>query len=89
MSGTKLPPDVDMGAIIFKRVRIQGSTLRSRDVVYQKVLRDRFVEEVLPHVVDGSFEVKIEKTMSWQEIGKAHEMMEKGETRGKIVCFVD
>ena len=89
MSGTKLGEGVDIGALVFKRVRVQGSTLRSRDVGYQKLLRDRLVEEVVPKVVSGEFVVKVERCVSWKDVGSAHGMMERGETKGKMVCLVD
>ena len=44
MSGTKLPDGVDIGAFIRKRVRFEGSSLRSRDEGYQGRLRDTLVE---------------------------------------------
>lgn len=61
MSGTSLDgKGVDMGAFIRKRVRFEGSTLRSRDEEYQGRLRDQLVEHALPKLRDGTFKVPIE-----------------------------
>ena len=89
MSGTKLPAGVDIGAFVRKRVRFEGSTLRSRDELYQGKLRDTLVEHSAPKLKDGSFKVLIEKVLSWKDIVKAHQLMESNQTKGKIICRVD
>jgi NADPH:quinone reductase-like Zn-dependent oxidoreductase len=40
LGGTKLPAGVDIGAFVRKRIRFEGSSLRSRDPDYQGKLRD-------------------------------------------------
>ena len=47
MSGAKLPAGVDIGAFVRKRLRFEGSSLRSRDGEYQGKLRDK-LEEYVP-----------------------------------------
>jgi len=89
MGGTALPSDADIGAFVRKRVRFQGSTLRSRKPDYQLALRELFVEKALPELVDGKFENHVDTVMSWTKIREAHEKMERNETKGKIVCVVD
>ena len=89
MSGTKLPAGVDMGAFVFKRVRFEGSTLRSRDEDYQGKLRNTLVEHSVPKLKDGSFKVPIEKVFPWEDIVKAHQLMESNQTKGKIICRVE
>ena len=89
MSGTKLPAGVDMGAFVRKRVRFEGSTLRSRDEDYQGKLRDTLVEHSVPRLKDGSFKVPIEKVFPWEDIVKAHQLMESNQTKGKIICRID
>ena len=89
MSGTKLPAGVDIGAFVRKRVRCEGSTLRSRDEDYQGKLRNTLVEHTLPRLKDGSFKVPIEKVFPWEDIVKAHELMESNQAKGKILCRID
>ena len=89
MSGTKLPAGVDMGAFVRKRVRFEGSTLRSRDEDYQGKLRNTLVEHSVPKLKDGSFKVPIEKVFPWEDIVKAHQLMESSQTKGKIICRID
>jgi NADPH:quinone reductase-like Zn-dependent oxidoreductase len=88
MSGTRLPEGTDIGAFVRKRVRFEGSTLRSRDEAYQGRLRDRLVEHALPKFRDGSFKVFVEKVFDWEEIVEAHKLMESNKTMGKIICTI-
>ena len=89
MSGTKLPGGVYIGAFVRKRVRFEGSTLRSRDEDYQGKLRNTLVEHSIPRLKDGSFKVPIEKVFPWEDIVKAHQLMETNQTKGKILCRID
>ena len=89
MSGLKLPAGVDIGAFVRKRVRFEGSTLRSRDEDYQGKLRNALVEHTVPKLKDGSFKVLIEKVFPWEDIVKAHQLMESNQTKGKIICRID
>jgi NADPH2:quinone reductase len=58
----------DLRPVLFKRLRIEGTTLRSRDLEYQRALRDKVVEEALPGIESGKFKVPVEKCMSWKEV---------------------
>ncbi|KAL0565912.1 hypothetical protein V5O48_016108, partial [Marasmius crinis-equi] len=79
MSGT-LVPEFDLGALLFKRLRIQGSTLRSRSVAYQADLIQRFTSEFLSSLSgesgNGSVKTYIHKVYSWKDIKAAHKDME-------------
>lgn len=84
---------VDIAAFVRKRVKFVGSTLRSRDPEYQGRLRDLFVEKAMPGLLgeDGhqKFENHVDTVMSWNEIDKAHSLMESNKAMGKIICRVD
>lgn len=88
LSGTKLPAGVDIGAFVRKRIRFEGSSLRSRDLDYQGKLRDR-LESFLPQFEDGTFKVFIEKVFRWEDVIEAHKLMESSKTRGKIILTID
>lgn len=72
-----------------KRLRYEGSGLRSRDEQYQGSLRDQMVDHALPKFKDGSFKVYIEKVFKWEQIQEAHELMESNKTKGKLICTID
>jgi NADPH:quinone reductase-like Zn-dependent oxidoreductase len=77
----------DMGRIVYKRLRIQGSTLRARNEEYQGKLRDK-LEEYMPHFETGELQVKIDQVYDWKDIQKAHQAMEDNSTSGKLICLV-
>lgn len=88
MGGIKLKGGEDISAFVRKRVRFEGSTLRSRDEDYQGALRDRLVEHALPKFKDGSFKIYIEKVFDWEQIVEAHQLMESNKTKGKLICTI-
>ena len=88
MSGFELPAGVNIGPILFKRLRIEGSTLRSRDEGYQEKLRNLLVENALPKFEDGTFKVFITKVLPFDQIVEAHKLLESNQTKGKIICTV-
>jgi NADPH2:quinone reductase len=89
LSGSKLEAGLDIGLLENKRLRWEGSRLRSRKLEYQRKLRDLLVEFALPKFVDGTFQVPIEKVFSWKNIQDAHALMESNQSKGKIICIVD
>jgi NADPH:quinone reductase-like Zn-dependent oxidoreductase len=88
LSGTKLPADIDISAFVRRRIRIEGSRLRSRSTEYQGCLRDMLAKEALPGLTSGQFQVPIDRIFDWQDIRQAHELMESNTNKGKIVCRV-
>jgi NADPH:quinone reductase-like Zn-dependent oxidoreductase len=86
MGGAELN-GVNIGPLLFKRVRIEGSTLRSREPEYQGKLRDKLAEYI-PHFETGALKVKIDTVLPWEEIIKAHELMESNKITGKIICTI-
>ncbi|KAL2011854.1 hypothetical protein VTN00DRAFT_4572 [Thermoascus crustaceus] len=89
MGGSTLPAGVDISGFIRKRLRLEGSTLRSRDEQYQKRLRDLLVEHAMPKFKDGTFRVFLEKVFPFEQIVDAHKLLESNRTKGKIICTVD
>jgi NADPH2:quinone reductase len=86
MGGGKLPDGVNIAPLLFKRVRIEGSTLRSRDEEYQRKLRDTLVEHALPKFCNGTFKIFVEKVFPFEQIQEAHKLLESNTTKGKIIC---
>lgn len=89
LGGPTAPQAVNISTILMKRLRLEGSTLRSRDLEYQARLLKIFEEKVLPGLIEGSFKHVIEKVFKWGDIRKAHELLETNETKGKVVCVID
>ena len=89
MGGAKLPDNVDISALLFKRIRVEGSTLRSRELEYQRKLRDTLVEHALPKFEDGTFKVFVEKVFPFDQIVDAHKLLESNTTKGKLICVIE
>lgn len=89
MGGGKLPDGVNIAPLLMKRIRIEGSTLRSRDEEYQRKLRDTLVSHALPNFCNGSFKVFVEKTFPFEQIVQAHQLLETNSTKGKVICTVE
>ncbi|GKZ40067.1 hypothetical protein AbraIFM66950_002148 [Aspergillus brasiliensis] len=89
MSGSILPANTDISGILRKRLRFEGSTLRSRDEDYQGRLRDLLVDHALPKFNDQTFKVFIEKVFAFREIADAHRLLESNQTKGKLICTID
>ncbi|KAH8085942.1 quinone oxidoreductase putative [Cristinia sonorae] len=91
LSGAEVPT-VNLGPILFKRLRIQGSTLRSRSADYQSKLIKQFQQEVLQNITgsdgNGELRVYIHKVYPWTEIQEAHREMEANNNSGKIIVEV-
>ena len=86
MGGTKVP-EADISQILYKRLRIEGSTLRSRDLQYQGQLRDK-LEQYVPDFESGKLQIIVDTVLSWEKIQEAHAHMEDGKNSGKIVCTI-
>ncbi|KAK4246755.1 hypothetical protein C7999DRAFT_15115 [Corynascus novoguineensis] len=87
LMGGAVAEKVNIGKLLFKRARVEGSTLRSRDEQYQGRLRDK-LEEYLPKFESGELKVLIDTVLPWEDIIKAHELLEANKTMGKIICTI-
>jgi NADPH:quinone reductase len=77
--------ELNLVALMGKRGRVQGSTLRARPLE-EKALAMRLVErEVLPLVADGRVTVPVAATFPLDEVDQAYERFAAGGKLGKIV----
>lgn len=88
LGGPKVDPDINLGLMLFKRLRIQGSTLRTRSLPYQIELTKRLRKDVFPKLISGELKNVIDTVYDWKDIAKAHEHLEADKTLGKVGCFV-
>jgi putative PIG3 family NAD(P)H quinone oxidoreductase len=76
---------LNLRRIMFKRLTITGSTLRSREYAFKKRLAQSVLQNVWPLIDQGKFKPVIYKTFPFEEATAAHALMEKSEHTGKIV----
>jgi len=88
LSGTKLPAGVDIRGLLMKRLRLEGSSLRSRDLDYQEKLRDK-LETYLAKFEDKTLKLFVDKVFKWEDVVEAHKYMEANASMGKLICTID
>jgi len=91
MSGSEVV-SANIAPILFKRLRIQGSNLRSRSVDYQTNLIQRFKSEVLGLITgsegNGPLKTYIHKVYPWTEIQNAQREMQVDKNSGKLIAEI-
>jgi NADPH:quinone reductase-like Zn-dependent oxidoreductase len=87
VAGTGPKAEINLLAVMQKRARIHGSTLRARPLE-QKAIAMRLVEkEVLPLVADRRIVVPVAATFGLDEAEQAYERFTAGGKLGKIVLL--
>lgn len=87
LSGGKVEK-FDVRQILNKRLKIIGSTLRSRSLEYQIKLTKDFKEFALDKIDSGRIKPVIDKIFDWKDVIKAHKRMEENKNIGKIVLRI-
>ncbi|CAH0039974.1 unnamed protein product [Clonostachys rhizophaga] len=85
--GGDIAPKVDISQVLYKRLRIEGSTLRSRDEEYQGRIRNE-LETYLPSFESGKLKTYTDKVLPWEYVQKAHEYVEDSKNLGKVICTI-
>ncbi len=80
---------LDLRVVLGKRLRIIGSTLRSRPLAEKVALTKAFVADALPGFADGSLRPVIDAVFPLSRAADAHRRMASNENVGKIVLTVD
>jgi len=76
---------LDLGALMERRARVIGTTLRSRDPQDKARIMAEVRREVWPFVVDGRLRPVVHATLGLDEAPRAHELLASGEVFGKLV----
>jgi putative PIG3 family NAD(P)H quinone oxidoreductase len=86
LSGSKAT--LDLGAVLYKRLTLVGSTLRSRSAAEKARLVADFCEKGLPRFDKGELRPVVGATFPLANAKDAHLRMEKDEVVGKLVLSV-
>ncbi len=87
LGGTKLE-SLDLRPVIFKRLKVMGSTLRARSLEYKSALVRDFKKHGLPALAAGKMRPVIDSVFDWQQVQEAHAYMEANQNQGKIVLRI-
>ncbi len=87
MGGTKGELDLDL--LMSKRAAIISTRLRPRPVAEKSAICAAVVEHVWPLLADGTVQPVVSTVLPLAEAGRAHALMESGESSGKILLAVN
>jgi NADPH2:quinone reductase len=77
--------DLDMSAIMRRRLTVTGSTLRARPVEFKHAIAAQLRQKIWPLLESGKIKPVIYKTFKYEDASLAHALMESSEHVGKIV----
>jgi NADPH:quinone reductase-like Zn-dependent oxidoreductase len=81
--------ELDFGPIMYKRLRVMGSTMRPRSVQEKAAIRDALAREIWPAFASGQLRTHLFATFPFQQAAEAHRLMESSRHIGKIVLQFD
>lgn len=79
---------INLQLVLSKRLRLQGTTLRSRSIERKMTLTQKFAKQMLPYFADGRLKPLIDRSFQLKEVVEAHRYMENNSNFGKIVLTI-
>jgi NADPH2:quinone reductase len=79
---------VDLAPIMVKRLTITGSTLRPRTPEEKRAIRDDLLSQVWPLLDEGKLAPIIDTVVPFEDVAKAHRLMETSGHIGKIMLRI-
>ena len=79
---------VDLAEVYKKRLRLIGSTLRSRSDEEKHGILTHIQEEILPYIVQGKFKPKLYAVLPLSDADGAHKIVEANQNIGKVILRV-
>jgi NADPH:quinone reductase-like Zn-dependent oxidoreductase len=80
--------EVELSLILRRRLRIEGTTLRTRGHAEKAALAAAFRQAVLPLFERGTLRPVLDRTVPLERVAEAHAYMETNASFGKIVVEV-
>jgi putative PIG3 family NAD(P)H quinone oxidoreductase len=81
--------DLDLAVITRRRLRIEGTVLRSRSEEEKTALTQSFTDAVLPLFADGRVQPVVDRVFAFGEIRAAHEYLESNQSFGNVVVRLE
>jgi NADPH2:quinone reductase len=86
-SGAKA--EIDFSIAMGKRLRIMGTSLRTRSIEEKTTATRLFAEHVVPLLANGTIRPVIDKVFKMEEVRAAHQRLESNASFGKVVLMID
>ncbi|BCL81562.1 hypothetical protein ccbrp13_40270 [Ktedonobacteria bacterium brp13] len=80
---------VDLSAVMSKRIQIRGCTLRTRTLEEKLAVTRRFATQVVPLLANATVMPIVEEVFSWHDIAQAHTAMAANRNFGKLILRID
>lgn len=80
--------ELPLGALMVKRQRIIGSTLRARPIAAKALVMDALAERVWPLLETGAIKPVIDRVLPLAEAAQAHQAIASNQTFGKVVLEI-
>jgi putative PIG3 family NAD(P)H quinone oxidoreductase len=80
--------DMDLGLVMSRRLRIEGTVLRSRSADEKTSVTESFVDRVLPLFETSTVRPVLDRVYSFSEVADAQRYVEANENFGKVVVEV-
>ena len=77
--------DLNLVPLLIKRLTVTGSTLRAQSFEQKAVMVEEILEQVYPHLENGTVKPVIDSTYPLQEVADAQARMQEGSHMGKII----
>ena len=87
MGGIKAS-EINLLNILRRRIRIIGTTLRSRSLEYKINLTKGFLDLAFDKFESGELKPVVDKIFNWEDVGKAHQYMEDNLNQGKVILKI-
>lgn len=77
--------NIDLGAMLFKRATVIGTSLRARSMEEKAVVTERFAKEVLPLLVSGTVVPTVDRVFAATDVAEAYRYLSSNESFGKVI----
>ena len=81
--------EIDYSILMGKRLRIIGTSLRTRSLEEKATATRLFAQHVVPLLASGAVRPVIDKVFGMEEVCAAHQRLESNESFGKVVLMIE
>ncbi|WP_263164494.1 NAD(P)H-quinone oxidoreductase [Streptomyces sp. SCSIO ZS0520] len=80
---------LNLADLVFKRLSVHGTTLRTRSAAQKAAIVAEVQEKVWPLIENGTVKLVVDRTVPMAEAAEAHRLMDTGRHIGKILLVND
>lgn len=80
--------EIDVLRVMQRRLKVTGSTLRTRDAAFKRRMKQKLLEHVWPLLANGAIKPVVDEVFPLAQAAAAHARMESSVHKGKIILQV-